>query len=142
MAARQQHVAEVIRPGLARGAVVISDRYTDATVGLPGVRPGARRLETIRDLNVLATGGVLPDLTIVLDLDPVAGMRRIRRPRARRLRADGPRLPSPGPARATSRSRGPTRAGSVLLADEDPDALHADVLAAVDERLAGRGNRT
>src|SRR5712691_1492779 len=76
MAARQQHVAHVIRPALARGAVVVSDRYADATLAYQGFGGGIE-LETIRDLNALATGGVMPDLTILLDLDPAEGMRRI-----------------------------------------------------------------
>ncbi len=77
MAARQQHVAQVIRPALGRGAVVISDRYADATLAYQGFG-GGMDLETIRDLNALATGGVMPDLTLLLDLDPAEGMRRIR----------------------------------------------------------------
>ena len=76
MAARQQHVAQVIRPALARGAVVVSDRYADATLAYQGFG-GGMELETIRDLNALATCGVMPDLTILLDLDPAEGIRRI-----------------------------------------------------------------
>ena len=76
MAARQQHIAEVIRPALARGAVVVSDRYADATLAYQGFG-GGMELETIRDLNALATCGVMPDLTILLDLDPAEGIRRI-----------------------------------------------------------------
>src|SRR5262245_22089789 len=76
MAARQQHAAHVIRPALAEGAVVISDRYADATLAYQGFG-GGMDVETIRDLNALATGGVLPDLTLLLDLDPAAGMARI-----------------------------------------------------------------
>jgi dTMP kinase len=76
MAARQQHVSQVIRPALARGAVVISDRYVDATLAYQGFG-GGMDLETIRDLNALATNGVMPDLTILLDLDPAEGIRRI-----------------------------------------------------------------
>jgi len=76
MAARQQHVAEVIRPAIARGAVVVSDRYADATVAYQGYGQGVD-LEIIHDLNTLATGGVMPDLTVLLDLDPAVGMARI-----------------------------------------------------------------
>ncbi|HEV2055273.1 MAG TPA: dTMP kinase [Methylomirabilota bacterium] len=76
MAARQQHVAQVIRPALARGAVVVSDRYADATLAYQGFG-GGMELETIRDLNALATGGVMPDLTLLLDLDPSEGIKRI-----------------------------------------------------------------
>src|SRR5262249_31988834 len=77
MAARQQHVADVIRPGLTRGALVVSDRYADATLAYQGFGQGVD-LETIRDLNALATGGLVPDLTLVLDLEPAVGMARIR----------------------------------------------------------------
>jgi dTMP kinase len=76
MAARQQHVAHVIRPALTRNEIVVSDRYTDATLAYQGHGQGLD-LQTIRELNVLATGGVLPDLTVLLDLDPAAGMTRI-----------------------------------------------------------------
>src|SRR5215468_10803136 len=77
LAARQEHVARVIQPALARGVVVLSDRYTDATLAYQGYGQGLD-LQTIRELNLLATGGVMPDLTIVLDMDPSAGIARIR----------------------------------------------------------------
>jgi dTMP kinase len=76
LAARHQHVAERIGPWLERGRVVLSDRYTDATVAYQGHGRGLD-LEMIRELNVRATGGVLPDLTLLFDLDPAAGFRRI-----------------------------------------------------------------
>jgi dTMP kinase len=76
LAARQQHVAEVIRPALDRGEVVISDRYVDATVAYQGWGRGVDP-QTIQELNLIATGGVLPDLTLVLDLPPAAGICRI-----------------------------------------------------------------
>lgn len=76
MAARQLHAAQVIRPALERGEIVLSDRYADATLAYQGYGRGLD-LQTIRELNVLATGGVLPDLTLVLDLDPAVGLKRL-----------------------------------------------------------------
>ncbi len=78
LAARQQHVAHVIRPALERGEVVISDRYVDATVAYQGYGRGVD-VQTIRELNLLATGGVVPDLTLVLDLPASVGIERIGR---------------------------------------------------------------
>lgn len=76
MAARHQHVAEKIGPWLKRGRVVLSDRYTDATVAYQGYGRGLDPA-MIRELNVRATGGVLPDLTLLFDVDPAEGFRRI-----------------------------------------------------------------
>ncbi|HEU5322141.1 MAG TPA: dTMP kinase [Methylomirabilota bacterium] len=80
LAARHQHVVERLGPWLKKGRVVLSDRYTDATVAYQGYARGLDP-EMIRELNVRATGGVLPDLTLLFDLDPAAGFRRIGRRR-------------------------------------------------------------
>ena len=80
LAARHQHVAEKVRPWLDRGRVVLCDRYTDATVAYQGYGRGIDPA-TIREWNVQATGGVLPDLTLLFDLDPAEGFRRIGRRR-------------------------------------------------------------
>jgi len=80
MAARHQHVAEKIRPWLDRGRIVLSDRYADATVAYQGYGRGVAP-DLIRELNVRATGGVLPDLTLLFDLDPAEGFRRMGRRR-------------------------------------------------------------
>lgn len=76
MAARHQHVKEKIGPWLGRGRVVLCDRYTDATLAYQGHARGVD-LDLIRELNVHATGGVLPDLTLLFDLPPEEGFRRI-----------------------------------------------------------------
>lgn len=74
-AARSQHVGEIIAPALARNEVVICDRFTDATVAYQGF---GRRLEmpVIAELNRLATRGILPDLTVLLDCPVETGLRR------------------------------------------------------------------
>ena len=76
MAARHQHVTEKIRPWLERGRVVLCDRYADATVAYQGYGRGVGP-DLIRELNVRATSGVMPDLTLLFDLDPAEGLRRI-----------------------------------------------------------------
>ena len=77
VASRQEHVAKVIRPALEAGEIVISDRYADATLAYQGYG-GGLDLQTIRELNGLATGGIGPDLTLVLDLEPTLGLQRTR----------------------------------------------------------------
>ena len=78
-ASRGEHVARVIRPALDRGAVVICDRYLDSSVAYQGY---GRDLgaEKVRDLSLWATNNLLPDLTIVLDIDPLLGLTRITDP--------------------------------------------------------------
>ena len=76
-AARAQHVAEVIRPALESGQIVISSRFTDATVAYQGYR-GGLDLDLINQLNDIATNGLTPDLTLVLDLPTEIGLQRKR----------------------------------------------------------------
>jgi dTMP kinase len=74
-AARAQHVEQVIRPHLAHGGVVICDRYADSTLAYQGY--GRQQpLEPLRALVEYATGGLKPDLTLLLDLDVEVGLRR------------------------------------------------------------------
>ena len=68
-ASRAQHVEEVIRPALERGASVICDRYVDSSVAYQGVGRGLG-LERVLELNLDAVGGLLPDRTFLLLLDP------------------------------------------------------------------------
>ena len=68
-AARAQLVDEVIRPALARGADVVSDRYLDSSLAYQGIARGLG-VERVLELNLLATGGLLPDRTFLLVLPP------------------------------------------------------------------------
>jgi dTMP kinase len=74
-AARAELVERVIRPALERGAVVLCDRYLDSSLAYQG---GARGLGRgpVEEVNRFATGGLLPDLVVLLDLDPAEGLRR------------------------------------------------------------------
>ena len=76
VAGRAQHVAELIRPSLEAGRIVLSDRYTDSTVAFQGYGRGLD-LEMIEQLNRFATAGLVPDLTIVFDLDPALARARL-----------------------------------------------------------------
>jgi dTMP kinase len=68
-AARAELVAEVIRPALARRAFVVCDRFVDSSLVYQGVARGLG-VDAVLDLNAIATGGLLPDRTFVLLLDP------------------------------------------------------------------------
>lgn len=70
-ASRAQHVEEVIAPALERGAWVVCDRYVDSSVAYQGVGRGLG-LDRVLELNVAAVGGLMPDRTVLLALDPAS----------------------------------------------------------------------
>lgn len=75
LADRAQHVAQVIRPALARGKVVISDRFADSTVVYQGYGRGLEP-RLLHQLNEVAVAGCWPEVTILLDLEPETGLNR------------------------------------------------------------------
>jgi len=74
-ASRAQHVAQAILPALEAGHIVISDRYADSTLAYQGYGRGLD-LETLRSITNFATGGLVPDLTLCLDIAPELGLQR------------------------------------------------------------------
>lgn len=74
-AARAQFVEQVVRPRLALGEIVLSDRYYDSTIAYQGYGH-QQDLEQVRALIKYATGGLVPDLTILLDVDVEIGLKR------------------------------------------------------------------
>lgn len=77
-AARAQHVSELIRPFLEEGGIVVCDRYADSTYAYQGYGLG-RDLEELRTITHIATGGLMPDVTVYLDISAEQGLERKRR---------------------------------------------------------------
>lgn len=135
-ASRAQHVAQLIRPALAAGKIVISDRYADSTLAYQGYGRGLD-LEMVRAITAFATGGLTPDLTLCLDLAPQVGLARRRSGQEewnrldaetlefhRRVRAGYLELAGQEPARWV-----------VIDADRPPEVVQAQIRSVVQERL-------
>ncbi len=81
-AARRQLVEEIIMPALKKGETILADRYQDSTLAYQGYGRGLD-LSMLKQLNQICTGGVVPGLTILLDIDPVLAQRRRAEPEDR-----------------------------------------------------------
>jgi dTMP kinase len=88
LAARAQHVAEVIEPALARGADVVSDRYSGSTLAYQGYGRGLP-LDELEKMNVWATGHRAPDVIVLLDLPLDVARQRLRSSTLDRIEAEG-----------------------------------------------------
>jgi len=120
MAARAQLVAEVVAPALARGDWVVSDRYLLANVVYQG-HAGGLDPEAIRSVGAVATGGLAPDLVVVLDVDLETSARRLDRPLDKlETRGDG--------------YRRRVREGYLAEARRDPDRIRiVDAAGGIDD---------
>lgn len=142
LADRAQHVAQVVKPALTAGAVVLCDRFADSTVAYQaygrGLDPGL-----LHGLNAQAVDGVWPHLTILLDLDPTTGIGRA----LERNRAEGKTV-AEGRFEAESlafhervrqgyKTIAAQEPGRVRLVDaaRSPEEIAADLRALVEERL-------
>jgi dTMP kinase len=138
-AARAEHVARVIRPALASGAIVVCDRYADSSTAYQGYGRGLD-LGMVRSLNDWATGGLVPDRTIVLDVPPAEGLALATHDGADRLE------------REAIAFHVRVREGYLSMAREEPerfvvvprgdaDEVFAAIAAALRSQLAGHGIR-
>lgn len=119
-AARAEHVAQLIRPALSRGAIVICDRFIDSSLAYQGVARGLG-VQTIADLSTWATDGLLPDVTVVLDIDPALGLRRAGRVSAYPDRMESESGPFHDQVRQAFRDRAAADPGRYLVVDATGD---------------------
>ena len=108
--ARSQVVDQLIRPSLTQGKIVLADRYLDSTIAYQGYGRGVD-LEFLHTLNYLCTDGILPDATVLLDLDPELAESR-RQGKADRLEKEGREF------------QARVRQGYLQLARQEPERFH------------------
>lgn len=120
-AARAQLVACSYRPALAEGAVVLCDRYADSSVAYQGYGRAVLPVEEVDELNRIATGGLTPDLTLLLDVDARAGLERATGAGADRLEAAG------------NEFHERVRAGYLAIAEREPQRVRLIARGSVDE---------
>ena len=135
MADRAAHLERVIRPALAEGKYVVCDRFFDSTKAYQGVA-GGLGLDVIHNLQQPVLGTTLPDFTLLLDIDPEKGLRRAQE-RGGELRFESKTLAYHRTLRNAFldfAAQEPDRI-FVIDADRDVEAVSADILAVLDERL-------
>lgn len=137
-AARAQHLREKILPALAAGKVVLCDRFDSATVSFQHYARGLS-LDLVERINALALGDFRPDLYLILDLDPVAGLERVRQRGAALDRLEGEKLAFLQRARNgyLQQARQDPQRFKVLDASRDALLVAAEAIALV-ESVAGR----
>jgi dTMP kinase len=130
-AARHDHVERVVRPAMAAGAVVLCDRFTDSSLVYQGLVRGLG-LEEVEKLNQLATGGLEPDLTIILDMDPEIALARAHA-RNSEESVSGSRLDD-----EPSEFHRRIREGFLELAEREPDRIRVIDAAGPSEKVFAR----
>jgi len=127
-AARAELVAQVIRPALDQGKVVVSDRFLDSSLAYQGVARGLG-VDDVEQINRFATGGLMPDLTFLLSIDPARAAERAGQ--LDRFEDEGDSLQmAVYEAYGELAEKDPVR-WQIIDADRPSSEVHADVLAAV-----------
>lgn len=139
-AARAQLVEEVIRPRLQRGEVVLCDRFTDSTIAYQGYGRGLD-LESLRRLQAEATGGLAPDLTLLLDLPVETGLARIPGPAQDRLDRESVGFHHRVHAGYQEMATADPKRWRQVDASLDPDRVAGELLVHVQEALRRAGIR-
>ena len=140
-AARAQIVEEIIRPRLAAGVTVISDRYLDSTIAYQGYGH-QQNLDEVRALVNYATGGLTPDMTILMDIDVKAGLERKMKNGAEWNRLDAYNIEFHQRVRAGYLEMARQEPRRWVLVDASRDWNHVqDELRKVIEEKMGKGKR-
>ena len=138
-ASRRQHLVEVIRPALAAGKTVLCDRFLDSSLAYQGHARGLG-IDKVYEINLYATEGILPDVTVYIDVDPMEGLNRINNAHRAVDRLD----------LETAAFHAKVRAGYLLIAEKFPERIRivdgnkplADIYSEIKNivfaRLAGR----
>ena len=134
-AARAELVTRVIRPALEAGRIVVCDRFLDSSLAYQGVARGLG-VEEVERVNRLATDGLVPDLTLLLVLEPRAALARGGEQRDR-FEDEGPELQERVQAAYERLAREQPQRIKTVTADRAPEAVHAELLAAVEAARAG-----
>jgi dTMP kinase len=138
-AAREDHLARLIRPALAQGKVVLCDRFADSTRAYQGQAGGTGR-DAVEALDRLIVGATQPDLTLILDIDPQIGLARAAARRGSEDRFEGKALAFHTALRAAylEIARDNPKRCAVLDASLPPQDLLTQASNIVEQRLAGQ----
>lgn len=135
---RAHHVEDLVRPALKQGKIVVCDRFTDSTVAYQGYGRGLD-LKEVKGLNAVATGKLAPTLTIILDLPPEAGLRRIEEKKSGRAtdRMEREKIGFHKKVRAgfLKIARQEPRRVAVVNADQDVDAVQRAIRSIILKKL-------
>jgi len=133
-AARAELVDQVIRPALEAGRVVVSDRFLDSSLAYQGHARGLGE-EEVRRVNEWATAGLVPDLTLLLQIDPATAAARAGE--ADRFEDEGAALQRAVQDAYERLAAAEPARWQVIDATRSPEEVHADVLAAVERARTG-----
>ena len=129
---RAHHIATVVRPALERGDIVVQDRYIDSSEAYQGAGRvlGA---DEVRDLSLWATRSLLPDVTVLLDLDPTDGRKRLDSARTRYDRLEAEKQEFHTRVRNAFLERAAKEPERILVVDAAQDVM--DIATAIRERI-------
>lgn len=138
-ASRAQHVAEKIRPAMQQGSIVLLDRFLDSSLVYQGIGRGMT-IETVEAINRFATGGLQPDMTIMVYIDYEEGLRRKKRQNGSLDRMEAQQESFHRRVNEGYRQLAERYPQRIQLVDgaRDPQIVHQDILKRVQNLVQGR----